>query len=144
MRGGFGDAQLTPRRRIALAFAVAITTAVFAFSLLPWRQKAFTTGVRAYPIEIGDGAVIFLNLHRIAHWTAFAVITIAFSAAARRTGVRVAIAAAALGLAWFIEWAEAFLYHSGFERYDVRDDAIGILAGLILIQLAMTVWKRAA
>lgn len=130
------------RRRIALVCAIAIAIAVFAFSMLPESRKASTTGLRLFPIELGGGNVLFVNPHRIAHWLAFGAVTMAFAAAARSMRARVAIAGAVLGFAWFIEWAEAFLYHSGFERYDMRDDAMGIFAGLILIQFAMALAKR--
>lgn len=130
------------RSRIALICAIAIALAVFAFSMLPEKQKALTTGLRLYPIELGNGRVIFVNPHRIAHWLAFGVVTMAFCTVTKSARTRMWVAGGVLGFAWFIEWAEAFFYHSGFERYDVSDDARGILVGLILIQIAMLARNR--
>ena len=130
------------KRRILLAISFATAIAVFAFSMLPEQQKFKTTGIRTYPLQLGDGSVLFVNPHRIAHWIAFGLITAVFTALARSARVRIAIGIAVLAFAWTIEWAEDALYRSGFEVTDVWDDAGGIATALLAVEVTAQVTTR--
>jgi hypothetical protein len=73
---------------------------------------------------------------------AFGMLTAGFASLARNAPRRVAVAAGVFGFACAIEWAEMAIYHFQFERADVRDDAIGVAAALVLVELAVQILSR--
>jgi VanZ family protein len=78
-------------------------------------------------------------LHREFHWFAFAITAVLFRKlhAGPRPGLQSALAAVLLGAA--LEVLQTHLRYP-FEWWDVRDDAIGAVAGILLYQAACFIW----
>ena len=78
-------------------------------------------------------------LHREVHLFAFAVTAVLFRSlhAGPRRGLQSAFAAVLLGAV--LELLQTHLRHP-FEWWDVRDDAIGAVAGIVLYQAACFIW----
>ncbi len=76
------------------------------------------------------------SLHRHIHWLAFAGATslLLLLSRNRRQEIQGVVATFLLGLS--LEYLQHFIYRNAMEWYDVRDDALAILAAFTLYRLA--------
>ena len=126
-RGNMRDERQSLRRYPAYLFVVGLAILLLIGSLMPGRMK----------ISLGTVG----PWHRPLHIMLFAAIAAAILVA--HDGWIVAKAILLIAFALILEMAEHFLYHSELEWRDVRDDTVGIIAGLCFTELLLRIKRDA-
>ena len=123
---------MEPEAKQALTDAMTRSTAVRVV-VLAW--IVLLTVVSLQPVRPPETVA----LHREFHLFAFAITAALFRSlhAGPRRGLQAALAAVLLGAV--LELLQTHLRHP-FEWWDLRDDAIGAVAGIVLYQAACFIW----
>ncbi len=121
------------RRRTLIVIAAVWIAALIAGSLLPVGAKnALGTTSRRPAISLGrfgEPLSKRLSEHRLVHFAAFGVTAFLLVTASRTTTQRMAAVAVTIGLGYAVEFLEHLVYRVDFEIWDVRDDALAVIAG---------------
>jgi hypothetical protein len=121
--------------RVALWFARVWISTVIVGSLLPGSAKITLFASESEHMQSGNAVT---SKHRLIHFFAFgsSFFLLSLLAAGRREQLEAAGEVMAIGC--MIELIQYFAYshgHAAFEWWDVRDDAIGIVAAFLLVQI---------
>lgn len=104
---------------------------LIAGSLLPYDAKVAMGTRPGFPVN-PHLPVVTLK-HRLFHWISFGSTAVLLTLLGRNRYQEVGAAAATVGLGVAIELAQHWIYRSGMEWWDVRDDT---LAALVAVALA--------
>jgi hypothetical protein len=122
-------------RRLARWFARVWIAAVIVGSLLPGSAKITLRASEGKPTHAGKAVEI---KHRFIHFLAFGSSFLVLSVLAKRRKEQLEAAVEVMIIGCIVETIQYFVYSYRhiFEWWDVRDDALGILAAFLLLQVA--------
>ncbi len=108
-------------RKLLVIFSTFWFAALLGGSLLPWSAKAY------FHTFAHSHSAFVLDFHRLLHFATFATTTFIVFIGTRRWWL-------AAGLSFFVgcltEYLERIVYLGWLEWADIRDDGLGVLAGL--------------
>jgi hypothetical protein len=92
--------------------------------------------------DFGINGLFHLTLHRVVHFAGFGLLSVLLYVAAENFPQRLRCLAAVAAFAILIEQAESVMSNNPFETWDVRDDVLAALVGLLTVEAALRSTKR--
>ena len=117
----------------AAALTMALLIATSSFEPFHLRSSLHLHSTSA----LASSGLLQINIHRIAHLSAFGILNGLLCASVKNTRDRLLCTVAAISFAVLTELGQFLTSTSVFETWDVRDDAVACCAALILV-LAIT------
>ncbi len=124
--------MLPPPRKAYAWIAPVWTLCLIAGSLLPYETK-LAIGTRPRNMVNPRAPVVTLK-HRGFHWLSFASTALILLLLARNRHQELTVTLGVVALGCSLEFAQHALYRNDIEWWDMRDDAYGAVAALVLVQ----------